>query len=270
MGDIKNDGIVIFCSRGGVMFTSAGEIDVNPKKVRKHGKNRTIVHQVFEQMKEFNDSSYWDDVLTKFSRNIFPRNFKYYNDILRYALKKKVGKREFLIDKENLEQSFEDMKIFLEDKGIVSVIEKKEKLISNKRKDIEYSSWKELAGNQNYAIERYINRLKKIRDLDDEQEANLESVIKFGISSNIFNDNTIVVVNSKIKKIKQLEWDEDEERFFINIEETNIKFPKSKKTGGEGKYSSHNFSGDIFLIKNSLGNAKVSKKWKDFLSDYYK
>jgi hypothetical protein len=269
MGDIKNDGIVIFCAKGGVMFTSAGEIDTQSKKVRKHNKNRAIVHQVFEDMREFNKSPYWDDVLQRWSRNVFPRNFKYYKDTLRYALKRKTNKREFYIDKEDLQKTFEELKVFLEDKGIVSVIEKKEKLISSRRKESSENrcdSWKDLGGNQIFAVEKYIEKMRRKRD----GEYNLESIIKFGISSDIFNNNTITVENSKIKGIEHLAWDEEEERYYIEISDVNVKFPRGKKGLGKGKYSSHTFSGEEFLIKTNANTAKVSKKWKDFLSDYYK
>lgn len=275
MVDIKNDGIVIFSREKKIIFNSVGEIDLTPGKVRKHTKSRAVIHPVFDEMKECNDSSYWDDLLTKFSRGIFHRNFKYYNDTLHYKSKKKNSKRDFYVDKENPKETLEGLKEFLEDKGFVSTIERGEKLLSSYIENEEnvYEKWKDFGNNQTFLVEEYIERLSSRYDLSGKQKIELESIIRLGMASDIFNNDSIKISNNKIKNIKYLEWDEDEQKFYIDYSSAKIKFTTAKRSVSskmKEKYSSHTFSGDTFLIKNVENNAKVSDKWKHFLSDHYK
>lgn len=275
MSGIQNDGLIVFDKKKFVMFNSAGEMVVDTQKLRKHTKNRSIVHPIFEEMKEHNDSSYWEEQLTNFSRGNFPRNFKYYNDTFHYRAKKKNGRKEFYVDNRDLKKTLEELKEFLEDKGIVSILERREKLLSEYKTDEKFESWKDFKLNQMFIIEDYIDKLVRKYDLDEKGKINLESVIRFGISSDIFNNDTIKIKDSKIKKIKHLEWDEDEEKFFIDFSSASVKFStsngrktKTKTTAKSGKYSSHTFSGETFLIKTHTNSAKVCKKWKEFLSDF--
>lgn len=276
MGDIKNDGIVIFSREKKIIFNSVGEIDLTPGKVRKHTKSRAVIHPVFDEMKEYNDSSYWDDLLTKFSRGIFHRNFKYYNDTLHYKSKKKNSKRDFYVDSKDLKGSLAGLKEFLEDKGFVSTLERGEKLLSSYTEGEEnvYESWKDFGNNQPFLVEEYIEKLSLRYELTEKQKIELESIIRLGMASDIFNNDSIKISNNKIKNIKYLEWDEDEQKFYIDYASAKLKFASTKRSSSSkmksGKYSSHTFSGDTFLIKNMENNAKVSDKWKHFLSDHYK
>lgn len=272
------DGMTIFCKRGFVVFTNTGEQKQDDKKNRKHNKNRSVVYPHFEDMKEFNDNSYWNDQLTKFSRGIFPRNFKYYNEVLHYKTKKniKIGKQEYSVDSDDLEKSFQELKLFLEDKGILSTLERVEKsLIDFKEEDDDMNSWRwqDFKSNQILLQEEYINRLSEEYDLDEKGKAKLESIISFGVSSGIFGNNSIFISEAKIEKIEGLLWDDEEEKFYISSKITLPKFqPSSKKSSNSksSRYSSHTFSGDTFCIRNKETTIKVGDKWKNFLSDYYK
>lgn len=272
MGDIKNDGIVIFSKKGEVMFTSAGEIDLTQTKIRKHTKSKSVVHQIFEDMKEHNNSSYWDELLTKFSRGIFHRNFKYYNDTLYYKSKKKNSKRDFYVDKTDPAETLKGLKEFLEDKGFVSTLERGEKLLSSYNTEDEniFEKWKDFGNNQLFIIEQYIDKLSKKYKLSEKEKDETESIIRFGLASDIFNNDTIIISNCRIKTIKYLEWDEDERKFYIDFSSAKMKFTSAKKISKADKYSSHTFSGDTFLIKNVENNAKVSDRWKNFLDGHYK
>jgi len=272
MTDSINDGMVIFCNRGYVMFTDNGGVVTEQKKTRKHTKNRSIVHHVFEDMKEFNTSSYWNDILTKFSRNIFPRNFRYYNNTLFYKSRKKNSKKEFLIDLENPEQSFSDMKYFLEDKGILSTLEKKEKSILVYREEIKLEEWKDFGKNQSYLIQEFIEEVSKKYELKEKEKITLESTIMFGISCDIFNNSTIIIEHGKILSIRGLEWDEKNSKFFMDKKSCLPKFTSSSRKTyvKNSKYSSYAFSGDTFCIQNKENILKIGEKWRTFLEDYYK
>jgi hypothetical protein len=277
MSGIQNDGMIVFSTKKVVMFNSAGELINDSQKLRKHTKNRSVIYSVFEEMKEYNESSYWDEQLTNFSRGNFPRNFKFYTDTLHYRAKKKNGRKEFFLDTVDLNQTLIELKEFLEDKGVVSILERKEKLLSEYEIEEKFDAWKDFKLTQMFLVEKYIDKLTKKLDLDEKLKINLESVIKFGISCDIFNNDTIKIKEAKIKKIKHLEWDDDEKRFFIDFSSAKPKFysgtgrkSKSSKSVNpkSGKYSSHTFSGETFRIKTHGNIAKVCDKWKEFLNDF--
>ena len=66
----NGEGIVVYCTKGNIIFSSTGEIIQSEKPIRKHKINRSIIHQVFEDMKQFEKSEYWINLLTRFSKNI--------------------------------------------------------------------------------------------------------------------------------------------------------------------------------------------------------
>ena len=273
MGDIKNDGLVIFSKEKKIIFNSVGEIDLTPGKIRKHTKSRAVVYPIFDELREYNDSSYWDDLLTKFSRGIFHKNFKYYNDTFHYKSKKKNSKRDFHVDNINLKETLRGLKEFLEDKGFISTIERGEKLLSKyaENEDNVFKKWKDFGNNQLFLIEEYIEKLSVQYKLSEKEKIELESIIRLGMTSDIFSNDSIKISNNKIKNIKYLEWDEDKRKFYIDHVSAKLKFTSAKKAiSNGGKYSSHTFSDDTFLIKTIENNANVSRKWKLFLSDHYK
>ena len=278
----KVDGMTIFCKRGFVVFTNTGEQKQDDKKSRKHSKNRSIVYPHFEDMKEFNDNKYWNDQLTKFSRGIFPRNFKYYNEVLHYKNKKKTknSKQEYCIDKEELKESFQELKSFLEDKGILSTLERGEKSLIDFREEdaIDDWEWKDFKPHNRILLrEQFVDQLSDEYNLDEKGKVNLESVFRFGISSGIFDNNSIIVSEGKIECVEGLEWDDDEEKFCINrslpppkLQTSSKKSAYPKDGSKSSRYSSHTFSSDTFCLRNKETTIKVGDKWKNFLSDYFK
>lgn len=270
--EIKNDGLVVYCSKGNVIFTSTGEIEINQSKIRKHNKNRNIVYPVFEELKKFNESPYWDNLLTRFSKNLFPRNFKFYNSTIYWKSKRRGAQNEFYVDPntEEKETLFKNLVEFLEDKGLISVVENKEKSIMDYKEDIELSSWKDFSKNQFYLIEKFEEEMAEKYNLNEKELVELSSVIKFGLSSDILNNSTIIVENYKIKEIKTLIWDETKRKFTIDNQNAGIKFSSISKKQKDSKYSSHKFSDDVFLLNIKNKSLDITQKWKVFLSDYYK
>lgn len=267
-----NDGITIFCTKGNLIFSSSGEIIVEDKKSRKHVKNKSVIYPFFEDMKEYNENSYWTDQLTKFSRGIFPRNLKFYNGILYYKNKKKKTRdTEFEVDLDDLEKSFLCLKKFLEDKGILSTVERGEKAIIDYKQDEKWDEWKDFKQNQSFIIDDFIDKTSEEYELDKKGRIKLESVIRFGIACGVFNNENILIEDGDIVSIEGLEWDDEEEKFYIdeNIQLPKFQAPSRKISEGKsGRYSSHTFSGDTFCIKNNVDKSiKVSNRWKNFLSE---
>ena len=115
-----SEGIVVYCTKGNVIFSSTGEIVQNTKNVRKHKVNRSIIFSEFEEMKKFEKLEYWINMLSRFSKNIFPRDFKYLGNVLYYKAKTKKHRSECFIDLENLEASYSNFKEFMKEKGFLS------------------------------------------------------------------------------------------------------------------------------------------------------
>ena len=56
-----------------------------------------------------------------------------------------------------------------------------------------------LGKNQNNLVYEYAENVKELYNLNEKEKNNLISAIKIGISGDIFNENTIILENNKIK-----------------------------------------------------------------------
>ena len=104
-------------------------------------------------MLEYTDSEFWIKILTRCSKNNFPRNFSYTNHILTFKYKSRRQHSTMHIDKDNLKKTFEIFKDFFKERGILPYEEKIE--ISFKIKEIEEIKWKDIGKNQINLIYEY-------------------------------------------------------------------------------------------------------------------
>ena len=74
MSNISNDnldnGIVVFCTNGNVMFSSNGELIENTKKARKHKNYGNVLHPPFANMLELTSSQFWVKFLNNCSKKL--------------------------------------------------------------------------------------------------------------------------------------------------------------------------------------------------------
>ena len=56
---MSSEGIVVYCTKGNVIFSSTGEIINTEKSVRKHKINRNIIFPVFEGIKQYETDNFW-------------------------------------------------------------------------------------------------------------------------------------------------------------------------------------------------------------------
>ena len=273
----KEEGIVVYCTRGNVIFSSTGEIINNNKGLRKHKLNRSIIFPEFQEMKKIETSEYWSNLLNRFSKNIPPKDFKYLNGVLYYKAKTKKHRAELIIDKEEIEISLEKFKNFLKDRGFLSPEEREEihEIIENTREEekLEIQSWKDILKNRDYHIRNYIISLKEEHNLNEKETINLESIIRMGISSDFFNEENIVIEKEKIKHFEKLGWDNEKRIFFIDTE--GYKYNK-KKVEREEKddiwtsYTVETSNDNVVFYKIKLKNLSIDKKWIKFLNLIYK
>lgn len=270
--DNLDNGIVVYCTKGNVMFNSSGELVENVVKVRRNKTSRNTYYQVFLDMVEFTNSEFWTKILTRCSKNNFPRNFSYSNHLLTFKFKSRRQHSNVYIDENNLEQTFRNLREFFKERGILPYEEKVE-IISQQKEDIIYK-WKDLGKNQNNLVYEYIDHMKKKYNLNDKEKNNLISAIKIGISGDIFNENTIILEKNKIKHIELLVWNQETRIFSIDKNFYNSKtYKKIKQTAVSKTYSTfklNSSSEDKDLILTEFSKYDVEKNWKKFLTDYYK
>ena len=267
-----NDGIVIFSDTGNVMFTSTGEIINNKKTIRKHKINKNIIHESFNKMRQYNTVDFWDKLLYKCARNIFPnKEFKFIDDVLYYKIKTKKHRCELYIDEENLEKSFEELKLFLRGMGIKPNSEVSENENFFNKEYIEINQWKNVKKElKNDKIIQFIKKEKKNNNLNYYEERQLESILKTATAGDILNNDNIVINNDKIEEIKYLIWLEEERLYKLDIQNIPIKFAKNTKTKNENNYYTYNsYSADNYNFNKEMERLDIGKKWELFLENFY-
>lgn len=266
-----SEGIVVYCKKGNILFSSNGDlIDNKNQSVRKHKINKNIIHPEFEEMKKFTDEEYWINFLTKFSKNIFPKNFKYLNNTVYYKITAKKNRNECFIDKDSIENSFLNLQWFLKEKGFLSKKEKEMndelvKINDEEDEKVEINSWKDVY-NEDFYITEFIIDMKEKYSLVKEECGNLESVLKMGLYSEFFNSENIVIKNEKIDHIKNLVWDKEKRKF--SVDTTGIKFKKKSEKKEQNKiFTSYTIESseksDIFF--SEIENVQINKKFLKLL-----
>tara|TARA_R110002126_G_scaffold225790_1_gene370610 strand:- start:2564 stop:3397 length:834 start_codon:yes stop_codon:yes gene_type:complete len=267
----NGEGIVVYCTKGNVIFSSTGEIINNEKSIRKHRINRSIIFPVFEEMKELETSTFWLNLMTRFSKNMLHKDFKFLNNVLYFKATTKKHRDEILLDIENIENTHKIFKDFMRKKGFLSQeeknnINKKVEQEDNKEKNT-LECWKDIDKNHDYYIREFIIQLKEKYDLNFEEQSNLESNIRIGICSEFFNNENIVFEDERIKSILNLVWDEEERKFSINTEGIKIKKKSEKKDINKiyTSYTVETSNDNSFLVFQELKDLSVEKKWSKFL-----
>lgn len=270
----KGNSIIIVAKGGGVIFSSDGKRLTNRKAPRKHKMHKTIVNEHFEEMRKFNENIFWDKQLMKFSRNLFPKDFRYTNSTLYYKVKSKKHKDELFIDTENLEQTFNKLIDFLRSKGIIPITDVNddyEQYIENVDKK-EIKTWKDAGKLKGLMIFQYIKFMKEKYKLDIKESKQLESLLKISLYNDIIKTDNIIIKDERISKIIGLEWSIKERIFRIDTSELDhIKFSKSSSDkDAENFYTISSYSDDNnFTIGSEVKTLDISKEWADFLKNIY-
>jgi len=267
----NGEGIVVYCTKGNVIFSSTGEIINTEKSIRKHKINRSIIFPVFEEMKQLETNTFWLNLMTRFSKNMLHKDFKFLNNVLYFKATTKKHRDEILLDIENIENTHKIFKDFMRKKGFLSQEEKNNinKIVEqedNKEKNV-LECWKDIDKNQDYYIREFIIQLKEKYSLNFEEQSNLESNIRIGICSEFFNNDNIVFENERIKNILNLVWDEEERKFSINTDGIKIKKKSEKKDINKiyTSYTVETSNDNSFLVFQELKDLSVEKKWSKFL-----
>ena len=255
---MSSEGIVVYCTKGNVIFSSTGEIINTEKSVRKHKINRSVIFPVFEGIKKYETSSFWLNLMTRFSKNMLHKDFKFLNNVLYYKATTKKHRDEIFLDAEDLENTHIIFKEFMKKKGFLSQEEKESinkivELDNNKERNM-IETWKDVVKNQDYYIREFIIEMKEKHDLSFEEQSNLESNIRIGISSEFFNQDNIIFENEKINRIENLVWDKTERKFSINTEGIKLKKKSEKRDPNKifTSYTIETSNDNMFMVYHEL------------------
>lgn len=263
------DKMVVYCTKGNVMFNSDGDLEKVPKKKSMKIK-RTIVNDIFETMREYNEDPYWNMFLLKASRDNFPKGFSFRDNTMFFTMNAKYN-FELRLEPEDVKESFFKLKDFMIEKGYFSNSDReKMKLKQNnhthKREELA-NNWKGLGKLQNNALCQFINKKVKEYNLTSDEKSDLTSVLKIGISSGYLNNSNISVEDSVIMDFQFVTWDEETRKFKINTKHIRMKKQKHKNEGND--LSTDNTTTCLnFEKKYNISN--ISKKWEKFLGTVYK
>lgn len=266
----KGEGIVVYCTKGNVIFSSTGELIQTKQSVRKHRVNKAVIYNEFQEMKDIEEDEFWKNLLTKCSKNLFPKDFKYINNVLYFKPNTKKHRAECFIDKDDLIKSLSKFKDFMRTRGFVSNSEKEEiKTIieSNIEEKSLVLNWKDILKNREYHIKNYIILLKEKYHLSHKETCNLESVIMMGIVSEFFNEENINIENQKIKEIINLIWNEKNRIFSIKTDGFKIK-RRSEKITNKKIYTTHTIettNDNYITVMKEAKDMCIEKKWLKFL-----
>lgn len=200
-----NEGIVVYSKKGDIIFTTTGEIKVVDKKKQRHTRN--IIHQVFENLKEYNvnNDTDMDYFLSNASRNVFQKNYKFINSILYKRVFK--NKYDLYINTNELEKTYEMLQEFIK--------------IDDTRDEVNKIAVKPITEqsmmlNDDEMMYDYILKLKEKWKLSSSEVVELESLIKIGMLSEFINDTNIIVIDNKIDKIDYVNFDTKNRNFYID------------------------------------------------------
>ena len=266
----KGEGIVVYCTKGNVIFSSTGELIQSKQSVRKHRVNKSIIYKEFQEMRELETDEFWKNILNKFSKNIFPKDFKYINGVLYFKPNTKKNRAEILIDKEDVVKTLDKFKIFMREKGYISHLEREEicSIIQNNVEEkLLIETWKDILRNKDYHIRNYIIDLQEKYNLNNVETSNLESNLMVGIASDFFNEENILIKNEKITDMKNLLWDSKKRLFSIKKDNYKVK-RKSDRMDNKKIYTSYTVetSNDNFvLVYKEAKDMGIEKRWLKFL-----
>lgn len=252
--------MVVFCTKGNVIFNSSGDLEVVEKK--KSTKNKNIKNHIFESMRKINSDPFWDSFLIKASRNSFPSGFSFRDNVLFFSQKPRSN-YELVLNDTDIEKSFEDLRKFMMQRGIISDSDqaKIDKEFDNRPlpQPILVDNWKDLGKLQTDVIYDYKLELKERYKLSNKEFLSLTSVVNIGLSSGVFNENNITVEKSKIIDIQPLKYQKSESRFFIDSNEVKVKKQRPKDINSTVETSTTCNTISTKVVNN------ISKNWENFV-----
>jgi hypothetical protein len=185
-----------------------------PAKVNKTKGKKIVKFPFLEKCAALVNDDYWKNILRKCSQGKFPVNFSF-NDSTHVLHFSKGIKKEFTyIPLNEYEAVYHFIAFFREKGNLVSPQEK----IETVEESINFeNNWKKISASVRETLfYHYIRWISEEMELNRNEISSLKSTLRYGIEYNIFNENTIILVDNYIYQFKGLEFEPDERYFYIH------------------------------------------------------
>lgn len=206
----KKDYFSILSSSGKTWFSNDSNIDHKQLKRPKITKKKEIVYQFFEDASNICTDPFWVSILKNAAIGKFQRGFQFKNGILSFKVKGKLT--SFVINtntpEETLQSILDSMRDICE---VLSETDKEKKMeeynhIVLTQKVEVINSWSQISSSidKKIAINIFIKEQCELKKLTPLQKKDLEDIILLGLNMNVYNIDTINVVNGRIDSIDGL------------------------------------------------------------------
>jgi len=230
-----------------------------------------ILYPIFKECSSKIDDPFWKTTFIQCSCGKFPRGIKLKDNFLIFKKNKKIQQIELSTNLEEIIQIC--ISIFKNISGLSSKldIQKQREEIEKNLKDIpeEELTWKSIKGSKckKYLINKYVNTLGDILQLNNNQKNELKTLINMGLLLDIINSSNIILKNNEINKIENLNYDTNSGKFILENK-------KQKKTNrlNKLKYIKDNeyFSPSNKLENLNLHSFSFKEAWNNFIDKYIK
>jgi hypothetical protein len=190
------------------------------KKGKKTGKTE-IIHQIFaDAVKYALGDIFWKNILTNASKGIFPKLYKYYNNIL--IFKQRSGKNLYKeICQDDAQLCFDNVKSFMMFNGMFSMrdtIERKSDMSEETEENTEELKWKSIKSKKlkRLLLSKYVIYLTSRYNLCQKEKVNLDILLSTANATGLINKNNVIMDNNKIIDILILCYDSTNRNFFID------------------------------------------------------
>jgi len=182
-----------------------------PVKTNKGKSKKAVKFPFLENCAALVDDDYWKNILKKCSQGKFPSYFNFNeNTHILYFIK--GVKKDFIYIPLNEYEAVHNFIGFFREKG--NLVSPHEKIETTLNTVIFENNWKKVSASaKENLLYHYIRWLTEEMELTKLEISSLQSTLRYGIDYNIFNENTIIIVNNYIYQIKGLEYQNG--RFYI-------------------------------------------------------
>lgn len=184
----------------------------------KKPKRMEILHPFFLSAIPYcNDDVFWIKILDNASKGIFPKLYKYLNNVLAY--RQKANKYVSVeLDQSSPEQLFRTLQNFMKRNGTYSMRDENERVKEVETKDDIINSWSDIKSRKmkRLLLSKYVIHLKSHYNLSNDEVVNLNTLISASNATGIIKSNNVVITDGRISDVTILCFDPRSRNFFID------------------------------------------------------
>lgn len=265
--------IVIF-SNGKTIY-KGGDEKSNLLSRRSRRSNKTsdkIIYPIFEEAASYvKEDPFWLKLLSDASKGIFPRMYRYKDDILSFRYKGKVTSKEICQD--NAIICLKNIQDFMRGNGLYSArdhaqhLEEMDRLMNEEAKiEVEWKSIRSKKKKVLY-ISVYITYLATRYELSKLEVSALVNIMQMANAMGLINKNTVVMEDNRIKDITILCYDRETRDFYLDSTALPAKLTRATLRKIVEEAGDEDEEGEVFV---KAGGVNISKSraadWSKFVT----